>query len=115
MSGGRPTKYETKYCQAAIAFMGQGYSKTAFAGSIGVARDTLNEWASVHPEFSAAIKVGQSARVMCLEQGLLSSEMGPRVTARIFALKNADPEEWRDKPDEAKAPVNSFTMTWGGE
>ncbi len=30
-------------------------------------------------------------------EGLLSADMGPRVTARIFALKNAAPEEWKDK------------------
>lgn len=30
---------------------------------------------------------------------MLDGDAGPRVTARIFALKNADPEEWRDKRD----------------
>lgn len=114
MAGGRPTKYDPKYCQAAIAYMGQGYSKTAFAGSIGVARDTVIEWAKEHPEFSDAIKKGQAGRVMCLEEGLLSSEMGPRVTARIFALKNADPEEWSDKPGEKDSPDRSFTFGWRG-
>lgn len=78
--------------------MGQGYSKTAFAGSIGVCLDTLLEWASIYPEFSLAVKEGQAARTGCLERGLLDgAQLGPQVTARIFALKNAAPDEWRDR------------------
>ena len=50
---------------------------------------------------------------MRLETTLLEGETGPKVTAHIFALKNAAPEEWREKqeidlnvtmdPDQAKA------------
>lgn len=32
---------------------------------------------------------------------MLTAENGPQVTSRIFALKNADPEEWRDKTEVA--------------
>lgn len=75
-----------------------GYSLTAFAGMIGVHRDTLYEWAKVHDEFSDALKRHKAKRVFKLETDLLSAEAtGPYVTARIFALKNADPDEWRDK------------------
>lgn len=97
MSTGRPSKYDPKYCQEVIEYMSQGYSLTAFGGSIRVARSTLNVWMAEHPEFSEAVKVAQACRTACLEQGLLGSEVGPMVTARIFALKNAAPEEWRDK------------------
>jgi hypothetical protein len=64
---------------------------------IGVARSTINEWMDAHPEFSEAVKVHAAKRTLCLERGLLSSDQGPKVTARIFALKNADPENWKDK------------------
>ena len=101
MPAGRPTKYDPKFCEAAIEVMSQGFSKTAFAGSIGVCRDTLNEWAKEHPKFSAAINVAKAGRVYSLEKDLLNAESGPIVTSRIFALKNADPEEWRDKPEES--------------
>jgi len=97
--GGRPTKYEVRFCQACIDFMGLGYSLTAFAGSIGVSRSTVNLWMNEHAEFSDAVKVGQAKRTMKLEGTLLEGETGPKVTAHIFALKNADPEGWRDKQE----------------
>lgn len=94
---GRPSKYDEAFCDQVIDFMGQGLSLTAFAGEISVARSTINEWINNHPEFSEAVKIGQAKRTASLERGLLSEEIGPKVTARIFALKNADPEGWRDK------------------
>lgn len=97
MSAGRPTKFKPAYCQEVIAVMGEGLSLTAFAGEIGVARSTINEWMADHPEFSEAVKIGQGKRTAYLERGLLSEEVGPRITARIFALKNAAPDEWKDK------------------
>lgn len=77
--------------------MGLGYSLTAFAGTIGVCRDTLHEWTREHPEFSDAVKVAKAKRTFTLETKLLNGEIGPHVTAAIFALKNAAPEEWREK------------------
>lgn len=97
MPAGRPTLYEKRYCEEIVAFMGRGYSKTAFAGEIGVCHDTIVEWAKRHPEFSEAVKRGQAARTKCLEETLIAGETGPKVTAHIFALKNAAPDEWKDK------------------
>lgn len=94
---GRPSLYEERYCEEVVAFMGQGYSLTAFAGEIGVCRDTLVEWQHAHPEFSLAVKRAQAARTKCLETTLLAGETGPKVTSHIFALKNAAPDEWKDK------------------
>lgn len=109
---GRPSDYDPSYCDGVVEFMGQGYSLTAYAGSIGVHRDTLHEWTSAHPEFSDAVKRGKAARTMKLECGLLAGETGPRVTAHIFALKNAAPEEWKEKVavtggDDGDAPIKS--------
>jgi hypothetical protein len=94
---GRPTLYEEAFCQGIVDFMAQGYSMTAYAGSIGVCKDTLVEWGRVHPAFSVAIARGKAARTMTLERELLSSGEGPVVQARQYALKNAAPDEWRDR------------------
>jgi hypothetical protein len=99
MPAGRPTKYEPRFCGELIEFMGQGYSLTAFAGEIGVARSTINEWMAEHPEFSEATRVGQAKRTKALETTLLAGESGPKVTGHIFALKNADPEGWKEKTE----------------
>ena len=110
---GRPSKYRPEFCEEVVAFMGEGYSLTAFAGKIGVCGDTVRQWQHDHPDFSVAVKKGQAARTMRLETTLIAGETGPKVTAHIFALKNAAPEEWREKqeidlnvtmdPDQAKA------------
>lgn len=94
---GRPTKYREAYCNEVIETMATGLSLTAFAGDIGVSRDTVNEWQHVYPEFSDAVKVGKAKRTLALERGMFAADSGPQVTARIFALKNADPDEWREK------------------
>lgn len=97
--GGRPSTYNPAFCDQIVEFMGQGYSLTAFAGKIGVHRETLLNWAAEHPEFFDAVKRGKAARVMKLEETLLKGETGPKVTSHIFALKNADPDEWKDKQE----------------
>ena len=43
---------------------------------------------------------------MVLERTLLSADNGPTVTSRIFALKNAAPDEWRDKQETALTGAN---------
>lgn len=99
MTLGRPTKYDPAYCEAVIETMATGLSLTAFAGEIGVARSTINEWIDNQPNFSEAVRVGKAKRTLALEKGMLGAENGPAVTARMFALKNADPDEWRDKSE----------------
>lgn len=115
----RPSKYNPSYCNEIIETMATGYSLTAFAGVIGVCRDTLNEWQREYPEFSDAVKVAKAKRTLALEGDLLKAESGPLVTSRIFALKNAAPEEWRDRKEydhsssdgtmTPKAPVYNIT------
>lgn len=96
---GRPTKYEPRFCDDLIECMGRGFSLTAFAGEISVSRATINNWMAEFPEFLEATRVGQAKRTRKLEGTLLDGETGPKVTGHIFALKNADPEGWRDKQE----------------
>jgi hypothetical protein len=93
---GRPSEYQPEYCELVIEFMAQGYSLTAFAGHIRKARDTVYGWISLHREFSDAVSRARSARTAALEAKLLRSRKGAETTAAIFALKNAQPDEWRD-------------------
>lgn len=93
----RPSKFKPTFCNEVIETMATGLSLTAFAGEIGVARSTINEWMGEHPEFSEAVKVAKAKRTMALEKQFLASSDRAVVTSRIFALKNADPDEWREK------------------
>src|SRR3546814_13359888 len=74
-----------------------GLVRAAFAGEVQGAGSTIKVWMGAHPAFAEALRVGTARRVLFAEQLLLAGETGRRVTSHIFALKNADPEEWRDK------------------
>lgn len=114
MAGGRPTDYKPEYCDEVIVAGQEGLSLTAFAGMIDVCRATINNWMAEHPEFLEATKRHQAKRTAYLERTLLSSEQGPKVTARIFALKNADPENWKDKQDvEHSGSLNVHIVRFG--
>ena len=113
MSGGRPSKYDPAFCEQVEATMRDGFSKMAAAGRLGVCYNTVRAWMDEHPEFLQAVKRGEAARTEKLETDLLSAETGPQVTSRIFALKNAAPDEWRDKqqtelsgPDGGALPMS---------
>jgi transposase len=87
-------------CAKTVALMASGLSITAVAGKLRLSRETLYDWERQKPEFSDAIKRGRSARVAYLEEQLLRGNWR-FITAHIFALKNAAPEEWRDKTEQA--------------
>jgi transposase len=96
-AGGRPSDYKPEYSEQVIeAARAQGLSLTAFAGLIGVSRDTVYEWIKRHSEFSDACSRAKSARVLWWELKLGRSRKGAETTASIFALRNAAPDEWRD-------------------
>lgn len=101
MPAGRPTAYKEAYCDQVVPFCAQGYSLTAFAGEIGVCRDTITEWADVHPEFSLSVKHAKAACARWWEDRLrgvaLDGGPGGQATAAIFGVKNHAPHDFADK------------------
>jgi hypothetical protein len=93
---GRPSEYRVEYCERVKEHMAKGKSLTAFAGSIDQSKDTVYEWIATHPEFSDAVTRARAARVDALETRMLSANNGGTAATSIFALKNADPDEWRE-------------------
>lgn len=55
MPAGRPTIYDPAHCERVIELGREGKSHAQIAAALDVARMTLYEWASRHPEFSDAI------------------------------------------------------------
>ena len=96
---GRPPKYDVSYCDRIVERMSRGFSLTAAAAHCNIHRQTVYDWEAKHPEFSDAIKLGRAKRAAFLEIGLIGAPDGPTVTSRIFALKNAAPDEFREKID----------------
>jgi hypothetical protein len=94
---GRPSLYKPEYCEAVIDFMSEGYDLTAFAGSIRVSRRTVYEWMDAHADFSHAVEIARCARSYAFQRKLITTKIGVGVTAAIFGLKNAEPEDWQDR------------------
>jgi hypothetical protein len=114
-------KYKPAYCQHAIDFMAQGYSLTAFAGDIGVCRDTVLEWRKKYPEFADAVGIGQARSALWWEDCLRGAASGTlekyNAASIIFGLKNRIPDDWREKIDHniesangTMSPVESITI-----
>jgi len=116
MPAGRISGYKKKFCEQVLPFMSQGYSITAFAGHLGVSRQTIYNWMDAHPEFFDAIKEGEAASALWWENALRNTTLTGEgnATAAIFGLKNRIPHEWRDKQvNEHVGKVDSdLTVTW---
>jgi len=122
---GRPSKYKPAYCNEVVEHMAQGASLTSFAGEIGVARSTINQWMEDHREFSEAVHVGKAKCAAWWEQAgrnIVMGGGGPGAsTLAVFGIKNMAPEDWRDKQEHdhtssdgtmtPKAPVYNITST----
>lgn len=97
----RPTKYKPEYCQKLIDFMGQPHSYEAFAGYIGVCKQTLYTWEKEHPEFLDAKKIARAKCQMAMENlglNLIKGTFGKGAStgAWVFMMKNMT--GWRDDP-----------------
>jgi len=116
---GRPTKYDSKYCEMLLEHMDRGLSFEAFAGMLKVSKVTLYNWTREYPEFLNAKKIGTAASQYWWEQqgqdGLWSTteRQGNSVTTKamnsaiwIFNMKNrfkwADRQEQEIKVSEIK-------------
>lgn len=101
---GRPSKYDSIFCEMLIEHMSEGLSFESFAATIGTHRDTLYQWTKTHSDFSDAKKIACEASCLFWEkmgiEGLYTSkETTFNTGVWIFNMKNR--HGWRDKPDEA--------------
>jgi hypothetical protein len=88
---GRPSSYTPSRCDEIKAIMHEGYTVTAAAGMMGVARLTLYRWAKVHPDFCYALALAKGLRVLRWERELLSATDAARVRVCIAALRMDEP------------------------
>lgn len=107
---GRPTVFKEEIGEQILYMMAQGYSLAAAAASVDVHRQRVYDWEKKHPEFADTIKLARVKRQLFLEGKLLGAKDGPTVTSSIFALKNAAPDDWREKQHvEADVKVEDVT------
>lgn len=111
MTAGRPTKYDPAFCEVARTFMVDGYSVTALAGHLGVARSSLFKWAGEHEEFSDALKSGQASAALFWEKTLkqVATTGEGNASAAIFGVKNRSSEDWKDKHETEHSGTIQFS------
>lgn len=108
MPAGRPTDFKPAMGEEILSLMASGLSLAASAAELGIHRQRVYEWMERHPEFADTVKLAQAKRQLFLERRLLSADAGPVVTSTIFALKNAGPEDWRDKQEHEHSATGDF-------
>ncbi len=100
MPAGRPTNYDSAFCDQVIALGQTGASKAEMAVEIGVARSTFSLWEGAHPEFSEAVKFAVEISQAWWEREGRSATFGGKegfnATSYIFQMKNRFREEWND-------------------
>ena len=116
---GRPTTYREEYCEKIIQHFEKAIAERdndnsrfptfeAFAHSIDVHTDTLQEWRSVHPKFSVAYKRAKQLQQTYWIEGSMESKFNPAFT--IFAGKNLF--GWRDKHDVDVGGKKDKPLKW---
>ena len=99
MAGGRPTDYRAEYCGVVIELGKQGKSVVQMACAIGVSRQSLYEWASVHEEFSDAFTLARQWAQDWWETqgqcGLTAERFNAAVWSRSMAARF--PEDYQER------------------
>jgi hypothetical protein len=94
---GRPTKYNPAMCEQLIELMRKGLSRTAVAAKFDVTRETLNEWAKAHPEFSDALQLGETQSQAWWEQQAIDNLCNPHFQTGSWYANMKNRFGWRDR------------------
>ena len=117
-NGGRPRKFETpelleakclEYFEACVTDK-MIITITGLCLYLGIHRDTLNGWRKEKNEYSDIIKRAITCVLVAYETKLDSFTFG----GAIFALKNIDKENWKDKTEsEVKQTITDVRANFG--
>jgi hypothetical protein len=116
--GGRPSKYNRKYCKTLMETMTKGNSIVNFCASIGISRECFYEWTRRHEEFYETWK---RAAVQCEsywenigKMGILNAPVAidkkgneGKVNPAMYKFYMANRFRWADRVEqEVTADVN---------
>jgi hypothetical protein len=111
---GRPSKYKEEYCDMLIDHMAAGLSYESFAGLLGVTRDCLYKWESMHENFLYSKKVGKEKMLLYFERMGLSMAAGKlkggNAATYIFTMKNKC--GWTDKLEQEIVADSPLTINY---
>ena len=136
----RPTKYKPEYIEQAKKLCIKGFTDIDLAEFFGVTEKTLNNWKNEHELFLQSLKDGKvehdnNSVVKSLlqratgyshkEDKILANPKDPNnpvivktikhyppdATSMIFWLKNRQPKDWGDNPEQAQQPKIEIEFT----
>ena len=85
--------YKPEYCDQVIQCMAEGYSLTAFAGSIGVSKASVYRWITEYPEFSVAVEQARAARLKAWETKLMNADKGAQAAIAAKLIDDGEQVE----------------------
>lgn len=94
---GPPSTFKPEYCDFFIENMSKGFSFLASCGTLGISKQLAIHWRNRFPEFENAIQIGHAKRSANLEDRAMNATNGHTVTFSIAALKNCNPDEFREQ------------------
>ena len=103
MRGAVSSKYRPEFCQMMVDDMAKGYSFEAFAGLIGVHKETMYQWVKKHPDFAEAKKRAFDAnrryweKVGIEQSSYTGTSKHGSSSSFIFNMKNRF--DWVDKKE----------------
>lgn len=100
MPAGRPSKYDSLFCEMVIECGRQGMGKLEMCAEIGCHYTTFEDWQEKHSEFSEAVKEGLRQSQAWWERKGREATFNSKdfnATSYIFNMKNRFKEDWRDK------------------
>lgn len=115
MPAGRPSEYDSRYCDDVIEYGRQGKSVTWMAATIGVHKQTLYTWMDTHPEFLDAIKRAKDLCQLWWEDAGQSGMIADKFNATVWA-KNMNcrfRDEWTESQNINHGAQDSLTQLLG--
>lgn len=113
---GQPSKYKPEYCKTIVEVLSTGDTMVCAAATIGVSKQTLHEWAKVHPEFSDALDRG---RALCEKwwvnagkQGMFMGGQNNPFQATIWKFFMSARFDWREKTDVVEDSNVTVNMSY---
>ncbi len=97
---GRPTKYNPEYIDLVVSLMEKGWSKTRVAAHLRVHKDTLYEWIKQHPDFSDAVRVGETLSEAWWEEQGVTALTSKEYNTNMFKWLTSNIHGWTDKQSQ---------------
>lgn len=100
--GGRPDKYDPKYCEEMVEHLSKGYSKIASAGLCGICKTSMWRWEKKFPAFRNAIKRGETLSQIHWEEIAMKNQVeefrGDKLNAAVWIFNMRNRFNWRNDP-----------------